>query len=101
MLVDLESIGELKKLARLHVRQNKLKTLAGIDGAQSLAYINARDNQIEDFKDISMLSVLPYLRKLNLQGILMVGLRSFHTVQETQLRRRTTTAPKSCCCCRS
>jgi len=61
----LEDLDELKNLAALHLRDNKLDKLDGLsDKLVSLQYINFRGNLISDYGEVKKLQVIPKLRAI-------------------------------------
>lgn len=64
-ITTLEDLGELKNLAALHLRDNKLDKLDGfMEKMNSLQYINIRGNLISDYAEVKKLQCLPKLRAI-------------------------------------
>lgn len=64
-IVTLEDLDELKNLAALHLRDNKLDKLDGFsDKLATLQYINLRGNLISDYSEVKKMQIIPKLRAI-------------------------------------
>lgn len=64
-ITTLEDLGELKNLAAMHLRDNKLDKLDGFsDKMTSLQYLNLRGNLVSDYGEVKKLQILPKLKSV-------------------------------------
>ena len=68
-LTTLEGIASLAALKRLHVRGNRIASLAGFThDMPALEYLNLRENPIDSLAELQWLAVLSKLRHVVLSG---------------------------------
>lgn len=68
---DIESpelATKIGQLTRLDVANNKIKHLIGCSKLYSLQHLNAAGNKLHDLESVTVVSQLPNLESLNLQG---------------------------------
>ncbi len=69
MIATIKDLDNLKQLEVLHLRKNKITSLAGFNNLSFLSYLNLRDNQILDLSELEKLKGLSNLKTLILSGI--------------------------------
>ncbi len=72
MIATIKDLDNLKQLEVLHLRKNKITSLAGLNNLSFLSYLNLRDNQILDLSELEKLKGLSNLKTLILAGIYLI-----------------------------